>query len=124
MSEIAADGAGGVEIEIRHLNPAKNPKNKNLLAMFDVKIGPVMIRGASLMNGKNGLFVGYPAKKRAKRAEEKGGSPYEDVVYVIGDAAKSALHEAVVREYEEKRKNQEGQGETGPKNEESGYAIV
>lgn len=76
--------AGGVKILNTHI-----VKNRDEYDFYDIMVGGIIIKGASIVSGKNGDFLGMPSK-------ERNGEWYP-VVYLshnLGDELMSYIEDA------------------------------
>lgn len=60
---------------------------KNIIAFFDCRIGPVVVRGMRLTRGRNGAFVGVPSRKVPGNKWEKIVEPDQWVMDEIHQEA-------------------------------------
>jgi len=74
--------------------PLKGFANVNIDEQF-------AIRGVRIMEGENGPFISMPSRKV--------GENYEDIAFPVTKESREALNEAVLKAYEQKLTQQEGQ---------------
>ena len=75
---------------------------KGLLAFADVTLGGMfVIKGLTIREGQNGMYVSMPSKKLAKPYTDKNGNEkqYEDTFFPITGEARQALIEAVLNDF-------------------------
>ena len=60
---------------------------KNIIAFFDCRIGPVVVRGMRLTRGREGVFVGVPSRKVPGNKWEKIVEPDQWVMDEIHQEA-------------------------------------
>ncbi len=82
----------GMEIEVVDIR--KITGEGNLKAFADVKIAnSLIIRGVSVLNGKNGIFVSLP-----KKAGKEG--KWFDIITPLSDDLKEGLQDKVLEAYD------------------------
>ena len=83
----------------------------NTKAFFTVLLGPIEINDVRLVDGKNGLFVGFPSRKYEHRTE---GTKYADIVRLAtnddGKRTKTAetIYNNILKAATEEYKRREG----------------